>query len=220
MNEPCRAEVIAIADLVAQVVFVVSWLVAAGWQGPHYSAFQHTISDMYAVTAPYGEFLVVVLTLCGAATILFAVTALRPALGGGWRATAGTILLALSIYGVGDLLSAFEREGCRLADPGCTSADQMRAGGATDALLSTVGLACFVAAGFFLAAAMRRAPTWQRWVWPTRWVTIVVLALLLATGFSGPLGVEGLLERLLATAGATGIAALAVGVVRRSRADV
>lgn len=148
-NEFMSRRFIAVAGLIAQVVFVLSWLAAATWQGPRYSSVQQTISDMYAVTAPYGEFLVIVLSLCGAATILFALIALRPALGGGWRATTGAVLLALSIYGLGDLLSAFEREGCRLADQGCTSADQMRAGGATDALLSTVGLACFVAARIF-----------------------------------------------------------------------
>ena len=211
---------IAVAGLIAQVVFVLSWSAAAAWQGSRYSTAQHTISDMYAVTAPYGEFLVVLLTVCGAATILFALTALRPALGGGWRATTGTVLLALSIYGLGDLLSFFEREGCRLADPGCTSADQMSAGGATDAVLSTVGLLCFVAAGFFIAAAMRRDPSWQRWVWPTRWVTIVIVVLLVATGFLGVLGIEGLLERMLAATGAAGIAALAVGVARRSRQEI
>jgi len=126
----------------------------------------------------------------------------------------------LSIYGLGDLLRLFEREGCRLADPGCTSVDQMSAGGATDALLSTVGLLCFVAAGFFIAAAMRREPSWRRWVWPTRWVTIVIVVLLLATGFLGVLGIEGLLERMLAATGAAGITALAVGVARRSRQEI
>ena len=208
---------IAVVGLVAQVVFVLSWLVASAWQGPRYSTVRHTISDMYAVTAPHGEFLVITLTLCGAATILFALAALRPALGGGWRSTIGCVLLAVSIYGLGDLLSAFEREGCRLADPGCTPANQMLAGGSADALLSTVGLVCFVAAGFFLAAAMRRAPTWQRWVWPTRLVTIVVLLLLLTIGIPGEPVVGGLLERVLAATGAAGIGALAVGVIPRSR---
>ncbi len=87
-------------------------------------------------------------------------------------------------------------------------------------MLSTVGLVCFVAAGFFIAAAMRRDPSWQRWVWPTRWATIVILVLLLATGFLGVLGIEGLLERVLAATGAAGIAALAVGVRERSREEV
>ena len=59
--------------IAAQVVFVASWLAAAAWQGPRYSVMKHSISEMYAVTAPHAVFLVVVLTLCGAATIWFAV---------------------------------------------------------------------------------------------------------------------------------------------------
>src|SRR5215213_5618094 len=71
--------------LVAQVAFVASLLIAASWQGPRYSVLAGSISDMYAVGAPNGAFLVVVLTLCGAATILFAALSLRPSLRpGGW----------------------------------------------------------------------------------------------------------------------------------------
>jgi hypothetical protein len=48
------------------------------------------------------------------------------------------VLLALSVYGVGDLLSPFEREACRLADPGCTASDQAaNAGGILDSLITT-----------------------------------------------------------------------------------
>ena len=95
--------------LVAQVAFVASWLIAASWQGPRYSVLAHSISDMYAVSAPYAIFLVVVFTLCGAATILFAWLSLRSALRpAGWTATVGSVLLALSIYGLGDLLSPLE----------------------------------------------------------------------------------------------------------------
>jgi hypothetical protein len=67
---------------------------------------------------------------------------------------------------------------------------------------------------------MRWDPSWQRWVWPTRWVTIVIVVLLVATGFLGVLGIEGLLERMLAATGAAGITALAVGVARRSRQEI
>ena len=141
--------------LVAQVAFVASLLIAASWQGSRYSVLAHSISDMYAVGAPNGAFLVVVLTLCGAATILFAALSLRPSLRpGGWSATVGSVLLGLSIFGLGDLLTPFEREACRLADPGCTGAAQLaNSGGKLDAALSAVGLALFVAAGFFLASA-------------------------------------------------------------------
>ena len=96
---------------------MVSWVAAATWQGPRYSTAAHSISDMYAETAPHAAFLIVVFTLCGAATIAFAFGAVRRALRpGGWTATVGSALLALffaafadaigSHYGLGGL---FER---------------------------------------------------------------------------------------------------------------
>jgi hypothetical protein len=94
-----RVRIWAWAGFAAQVVFVASWLIAAAWQGDHYSMLAHTISDLYAVTAPDGLFLVVVLTLCGLATMLFAVLSVWPVLRpGGATAIVGAILLALSIY--------------------------------------------------------------------------------------------------------------------------
>ena len=66
--------------IAAQVMFVGSGLAAASWQGPHYSALKHSISEMYAVTAPHAMFLLVVLTVCGAATIWFTVRSVWPAL--------------------------------------------------------------------------------------------------------------------------------------------
>jgi Protein of unknown function (DUF998) len=211
----------ALVALVAQVTFVGSWLIAASWQGPRYSVLAHSISDMYAVGAPYGAFLVVLFTLCGAATILFAALSLQPSLRpGGWRATVGSVLLGLSIYGLGDLLSPFERQACRLADPGCTGAEQLvNWGGTLDTALSIVGLALFVFAGFFLASAMKRVPGWRSWAWPTRWATVLFLALFVTTVLADfALGLGGLFERLLAATGAAGIALLAAGVLRRSRA--
>jgi hypothetical protein len=208
----------ALVGLVAQVAFVASWLIATSWQGPHYSSLAHSISDMYAVSAPYGAFLVVVFTLCGAATILFAWLSLRPALRpAGWTAKVGSVLLALSIYGLGDLLSPLEREGCRLADPGCTEAAQLaNSGGKLDLALSLVGLVLFSVAGFFLASAMKRVRGWRRWASPMRWAAILFLALLVATLLTGSVGLFGLFERLLAALGAAGIALLAAGVLRRS----
>jgi hypothetical protein len=206
-----RVRIWAWAGFAAQVVFVASWLVAAAWQGDNYSVRAHTISDMYAVTAPGGLFLVVVLTLCGLATVLFAVLSVRPTL----RTTVGALLLALSIYGVGDLLSPFEREACRLADSGCTESDQVsNLGGALDSAISTVGILLFLAATFVLAAAMKRTPGWQRWAWPARWVGIgfAVLLVLLVVAQAADLG--GLLERLVAAGGAAAIAALALRIAR------
>jgi hypothetical protein len=208
----------ALVGLVAQVAFVASWLIAASWQGPHYSSLAHSISDMYAVSAPYGTLLVVVFTLCGAAMILFAWRSLWPSLrAGGWRAAVGSVLLGLSIYGLGNLLSPFEREGCRLADPGCTGAAQFaNLGGKLDAAITLVGLVLFVAAGFFLASAMKRVPGWRRWAGPTRLATVLFIALLVTTVLADAVGLGGLFERLLAATGAAGIALLAAGVLRRS----
>ncbi|AGL18541.1 hypothetical protein L083_5031 [Actinoplanes sp. N902-109] len=199
------------AGFAAQVVFVASWLIAAAWQGGGYDPLAHTISDMYAVTAPAGLFLVIVLTLCGLATILFALLAVRPTLRPGGRgAPIGAILLALSLYGVGDALSPFEREACRLADPGCTAQDQTaNLGGQLDSALSTIGIFLFIAAAFTLAATMKRIPSWHRWARPTRWTAIGFILLLIAFVIAQPADLGGLLERLLAAYGAAAIALLA-----------
>jgi hypothetical protein len=205
------------AGLLAQVAFVLGWLLAAAWQPPGYSVLRHTISDMYAVTAPHAWFLVVLLTLCGAATIGLAWFAVRPTLApGGRRAGVGALLLGVSILGLGDLLSPFEQEACQQADPTCSPADQVaNLGGTLDGILSTVGLVALVAAGFVLASAMRRTPGWERAAAPTRLVSAVLVVLLLATGFLGVLGVGGLLERLLALVAALGVALLAGAVLQR-----
>jgi len=85
--------------IAAQVVFVAGVLVAASWQGPHYSVLRDSISDMYTVTAPHGTFLVQLLTDTGAATILFALLAVWPALRSGGRAAAiGSVLLVLACF--------------------------------------------------------------------------------------------------------------------------
>jgi Protein of unknown function (DUF998) len=204
------------AGLVAQVAFVLGWLLAPAWQPPGYSVLRHSISDMYAVTAPHSWFLVVLLILCGAATIGFAWLAVRPALAaGGRRADVGVLLLAVSILGLGDLLSPLEQEACQQADPTCSATDQVaNLGGILDGILSTVGLLALVAAGFVLASAMRRTPGWTGAVVPTRVLTIVLAVLLLATAFLGALGVGGLLERLLALVAALGVALLAWSVLR------
>src|SRR6185437_9831235 len=179
-----RRRRLARLGVAAQVTFVASWLLAAAWQGPRYSVLAHSISDMYAETAPGAAFLIIVITLCGAATIWFAWRSLRPALRPAGRlATAGSALLALSVFGLGDLLTATEREACRLADPGCTASSQVsNSGGTLDGLLTTAGLLLFVLAGFLLAAAMKRLPGWQAWVRPVRWTMVLMIALLVGDG--------------------------------------
>lgn len=205
----------AVVGIGAQVVFTVYWLVAPLWQGPRYSVVTRSISDMYAVTAPYGAVMVVVLTLCGAATIGFVLLGLLPQLRrAGRTGWAACLLLALSIFGLGDLLTPFERLGCRLADPGCTPTAQLtNAGGTLDATLSTIGILLLVIAGGFGYAAVRRIPSWRPLAVP-----VLVLTVLLVLGFGtagfGPPDLAGLSERLVALTGAVMITVLAVRVGR------
>lgn len=214
-----RARRWAWVAVACQALFVVSGLVAASWQGPRYSVLADSVSDMYAVTAPGGMVLVVVFTVCGAATICFAVASVRPALrAGGWPATAGTVLLALSPIGLGDLLSYTERLACRMADPGCTSARQLSSlGGRLDDILTSAGVVAFMVAGLFLAAAMKRAPGWRAWAGPTRWTMGAVLCFLVADALTQNT-LSGLFERLLEYTVAAAVAALGVGIIRKSAA--
>ena len=204
--------------LVAQVVFVASWLVAATWQGPRYSVAAHSISDLYAVTAPHGAVLVVVLMFCGAATMGFALRSVWSALRtGGWRASTGSTLLALSIAGLGDLLSPAERLACRMADPGCTATQQLsNTGGQLDNAISSLGVLLLVIAAFFVAAAMRRARGWEGWARPTRWTAVLITASAIASVLTQNAGYAGLFERLVAALSAAALAVLAIGILRRT----
>ena len=212
---------LSIAAFVAQVLFLLTWLLGPLWQGPHYSVVAHSISDMYAVTAPGALVFVVVFTITGAITILFAlITVWRTFRPGGWTALVGSILLALSIFGLGDLLTAFERLACRLADTGCTASSQLtNAGGVLDGILSTIGILLFIAAAVFLSVAMAKASGWRSWAWPTRAVAAAMLAVFFAAGLLGGSGLGGLLERVLAALGAVAIAVLALEIARHRQPD-
>lgn len=205
--------------ILAQVVFVAAWVAAGFWQGPRYSPMADSISDMYAVGVPHASFLVQVFTDAGAATILFALFSVWPALRGGGRAArAGSVLLALSVAGLGDLLSPAERLACRISDPGCTTALQLsNSGGKLDSILTAAGAVLLLVAGFLLAAAMRRIPSWRAWVRPVRWTSVLIFALFVADALDGTSGQAGLFERLYAAVAAAAVAALAVGILQRAR---
>jgi hypothetical protein len=202
--------------LIGQVVFVLSFLVAGLWQGPRYSFLAHVMSDMYAETAPGGWFLVVMFTFCGVATVLFAALAVWPTLRPSkWWGAAAAIVLGLSIYGLGDVLSPFEREACRLADPGCTATSQLaNAGGNLDNTLSFPGILLFLVAVFLIASAMKRTPGWKSWVWPIRWAggAFFVVLVLDTVAYGLQWHLDGLMERLLATTGCAILGAFAWGI--------
>ena len=207
--------------LAAQVWFVGSFLLAGLWQGPRYSVLAHSMSDMYAVTAPGGWFLVVAFTLYGVAMLVFAALAVWPTLkvGNRWWAGSACVVFALSIYGLGNLLSPWERLACRMADPGCTSAAQVaNSGGALDDALSFPGIVLFFIAVLLAAEAMKRTPGWRAWAWPARWWGIGFFLLLVGStvAFGMNLGLDGLIERLLAASGAVGLGVFAWGIARKA----
>jgi hypothetical protein len=147
-------------------------------------------------------------TLCGALTVAFVVGALLPVLRRyGTAGVVAGILLALSIFGLGDLLTPFERLACRLADPGCTPAAQVsNLGGTLDATISTIGVMLLIAAGFTLVGTLPRAMRLR--------LPILLLTVLVALGFAAlAVGVlPGLTERLVALFGA-GLLATTAAVV-------
>ncbi|HEX4443137.1 MAG TPA: hypothetical protein VHZ81_06170 [Galbitalea sp.] len=204
--------------IAAQLIFTALWLVAPLWQGPRYNGVTDSISDMYAVTAPACRVIVVIITVCGAATILFLIAGLLPSIRtAGWRAWLTCILLALSIFGLGDLLTPFEQEACRAADSGCTPADQLaNAGGSLDDLLSTIGVVLLVIGGVFAFVSLRKIAA-------ARSLAMVVLVLAIATGIIFVVdgihisAIAGLLERAIAILGAATFVVLAWVVLRSAR---
>jgi hypothetical membrane protein len=207
----------AYAVIVMHVLFVISWLVAPLWQESGYSVIKHSISDMYAVGAPHPYILIVVITLSGVAMLGFVIRSVWPAFrSAGWLGKLGAVLLALSIFGLGDLLTPLEREGCPLAAPGCTSADQTaNHGGQLDETMSNFGLLAFIAAGLVLSLAMRRIEAFRRFAHYGYWVTFVNLVTFVAIIPAGDDG-EGITERLAAVAGVCGIILLAAMILRES----
>lgn len=125
------------------------------------------------------------------------------------------MLLGLSIFGLGDILTPFERMACRLADEGCTPQDETaNAGEMFDSVLSSVGAVMFMAACFVLAGALAKVPRLRRAAWPARIVAIVVGLALFAIAPMQEIGLDGLMERIVALVGSRAIAAAAVWVLR------
>ena len=76
-------------------------------------------------------------------------------------ASVGPLLLVVSIFGLGDLLSPFEQEFCQRADPACSHGPGQQPGRCPRRHPQHGRLFALVAAGFVLASAMRRVPAWS-----------------------------------------------------------
>lgn len=98
------------AAVAGQILFALGGLVAEVLEGHGYSVADHTISDLGLATQ----------AICGVATILFGLVALRRMLDGVRGRTFAGVLVATSALGLGSVSDALFRLNCRAAD-GCTS---------------------------------------------------------------------------------------------------
>ncbi|GAA1117395.1 hypothetical protein GCM10009630_13870 [Kribbella jejuensis] len=202
---------LAAAAVAAQPLFVAGWAILGALEGHGYDAGRHDISDLTALTAHHATLARLGTGLPGAATIAFALLALRPALRTqDGRGSIGPWLLALSLPGWDGLSDAFFRLDCRAADAGCSPADAFGSWHAKVHLLSFVIAAlATIAAPFVLSRRMRQVDGWQDLARPTRIAGFAVIALLLITGVTSGTAIQGWTQRGAAALVSSGVALLA-----------
>jgi hypothetical protein len=208
--------------IVAEVVFVVTVLVAELWQGSGYRWVRDDVSEMGAVTAPHAWWFLVPQAVAGILTISFALFGLLPALRPAGRA--GVIAAVFSAgSAVQDLSDAAFRLDCRAAD-GCDSAQTTASWHGQ--LHEAFGLVCIlllIGAMFMAARAFKRLPAWSRWAGPTRLVGCLVVAGLLGVALPATESVHGLLQRgvaLVAAMWGAGVAYHVLTLTRQVEADI
>lgn len=203
-----------------QILFTAGWVISETWQGPRYSPFSDTISDLQAATAPHVWFPIACFVVAAGATSAFVVFGLRPALAGAGKAARfAPWMLALAALALGN---SFPLIPCQSSNPGCSSAFQLHsAGGLTDAIVSGIAFLLLVITPFPLWRRMAVLPEWRRLkpVVMTARVTGPACYVLLAVSSSlSPSPAIGLIERLLALSCVLWLGALATNLALTSRA--
>jgi hypothetical protein len=202
---------IARAAVLAQLVFVVGWLVIGALEGHGYRPMRHDISDLAALTAHHATADRITLAVAGSLTIVFAV-ALRAQLGN------AAVVLAFSLPGLDALSDTFFRLDCRAADAGCSTSDAIASWhGKVHVGVFVVSALATIAAPFVLARAMRRREAWVAFARPTKLFGFLTIALLVATGATSGTAVAGLTQRIAATIVTAGVAVLAWRTARLER---
>ena len=213
-----RTALLAIAAIAAQVLFIAGWLVVGAAEGHGYSAGQHDVSDLGALTAHHATASRLTEGIAGAVTIAFALLALRPSLRtADGRGALGAWLVALSLPGFDTISDAFFRLDCRAADAGCTTAEAAASwhGKAHFACFVVAALAT-VAAPFVLSHRMRAVDGWRDLARPTWIFGILVIMVLVATGASTGTAAQGWTQRGAIVVVTSGVALLAWRVLRLS----
>jgi hypothetical protein len=197
------------------VAFATGWLVAETWQGPRYSPWTDTISDLQAATAPHVWFPIACFAIGGVSGLGFAVFGLRSAWAG--AAPSAPWRIGLSCLALGN---SFPLLPCQVSAAGCTATAQLLSpGGLTDAILSSAALWVLATTPLSLARRLRSLPEWMG-------LSVALLvagvaataayALLAVSVFSGVL--EGLAERVLIGLCQLWVGGLAVALIRSSTA--
>jgi len=171
---------LAWAAIAGAVVFNAGWVIGDALQTAGYSVSRHDVSELEALTAQHPWVMLTASGIAGVLAILFALGALRPALRGPGRwDTLGAWLLAASLAGLDNLSDTFFRLDCRAADPGCTRGVAVASWhGEVHVIAGVVTAVATVAAGFVLAARMRRLDGWRDLARPALGFTLVFLAVL------------------------------------------
>jgi len=207
-----RMRAAAMAGLLGQIVLTLGWLIAGWLQDDAYSIARHDMSDMAAIGAPHAWFVQLYQGICGAATIVFAWLALRPALAGVRGRTQAAVLLTIT-WGAGYLSDAFFRIDCRIAD-GCTPEQQIQTWPATIHSSTTLLLLVFAVTPYVVARCLRRSPQWARLARPSVLFGVAIDVVLVAAIAIGDQWGNGYAQRLLILLGAGWTALLAAWVLR------
>lgn len=200
---------LALAGAVAQVVFIVSWLVVGAVERHGYQPMRDDISDLGASTAQHALTFRLLLFITGTATMAFGVLVVGPVL----RSTASGVLVALSLPGFDNLTDTFFRVDCRAADVGCDPSQMFASWHARMHLVCfAVAALATVVAPFVIARAMRRDEAWRSTARSVRWFGALTIALLLGTAAASGSPVQGAVQRLAASVIPLALAWLAVRV--------
>ena len=210
--------VLAWAAVAAQGLFIGGWLLAGAIEGHGYSPARHDISDLAALTAHYPWLPIATEGIAGAATIAFAIWALRPSLDGpGLRAPISAWLVALSLPALDGFGDVFFRLDCRAADAGCSTSQAAASWhGKAHLIVFAIAALATVIAPFALAHRMQQLDGWRAAAQPTRRFGVLVIAVLLGIGAFSGTAAQGTTQRVGATLIVLGIVPLALRV--RSRA--
>ncbi len=204
----------ALLGVAGPVVFTLGWGIGQTVQDGHYDPGRDDISDLGALTAQHPWIVLTGQALCGVATAVFALVALRFLVRDSRAGRAGAWLLALSGLGLGNLLDTLFRLDCRAAD-GCDTARRTASWHGTIHEIGGVTILVLAMAPLVLTMAFRQLPGWTGFAQASQAVGSVQLLLVMASlalrGHDG----SGYAQRAVGLLASAWMITLAVRILRR-----